>query len=260
MAAEPSAFAALGLAPGASQSQVDDAYRRLMKAHHPDRNGGDGRRAAEITHAYSLLRRDFADRRRRRAVPVPVTARKRRTARNRSGWLVVLIAGAAAAGIAARDDRGGSRGSPTRLYDPVAADNGRLVAAVPALGNFDEPLHDKVIDAAIRDALHFRTEGGMDAAVAYSRDCHSRIQRSPNLVLFDACAAFDESMIALGADSPPMEAGPFSGRAIIAREMAAARAVSDDMLGADSRLHQIRSRVEFALLPQLDAAASRPGL
>jgi curved DNA-binding protein CbpA len=48
MSAERSAFAILGLRPGAGRAQVDSAYRRLMKLYHPDRTGGDGIRAAEI--------------------------------------------------------------------------------------------------------------------------------------------------------------------------------------------------------------------
>ena len=56
MAGDASAYAALGLEPGADSSAIEQAYRRLIKEHHPDRQGGDARRAAEIIEAYRKLR------------------------------------------------------------------------------------------------------------------------------------------------------------------------------------------------------------
>ena len=58
MAADASAYAALGLEPGADAAAIEQAYRRLIKQHHPDRAGGDARRAAEINRAYRELRLD----------------------------------------------------------------------------------------------------------------------------------------------------------------------------------------------------------
>jgi curved DNA-binding protein CbpA len=49
----------LGVAPGVSAEELHDAYRRLVKIHHPDRNGGSAestRRFQEIQAAYSTLR------------------------------------------------------------------------------------------------------------------------------------------------------------------------------------------------------------
>src|SRR6476469_7496273 len=56
MAGRASAFAALGLAPGADAAAVEQAYTRLIKQHHPDREGGDSSRTAEINQAYRALR------------------------------------------------------------------------------------------------------------------------------------------------------------------------------------------------------------
>src|SRR3954447_10804636 len=56
MGPEASAYAALGLEPGADASAVERAYKRLIKQYHPDREGGDGTRAAEINRAYRQLR------------------------------------------------------------------------------------------------------------------------------------------------------------------------------------------------------------
>src|SRR6476646_6043339 len=56
MAGDASAYAVLGLEPGADSAAVERAYKRLIKQHHPDREGGDGTRAAEINRAYRELR------------------------------------------------------------------------------------------------------------------------------------------------------------------------------------------------------------
>src|SRR5689334_24892861 len=52
-------YRVLGLSPGASSEEVHDAYRRLVKLHHPDRNGGSeasARRFAEVQEAYEAVR------------------------------------------------------------------------------------------------------------------------------------------------------------------------------------------------------------
>ena len=41
MAGRVSAFAVLGLEPGADAAAIEQAYKRLIKQHHPDREGGD---------------------------------------------------------------------------------------------------------------------------------------------------------------------------------------------------------------------------
>src|SRR4051812_13928533 len=48
-------YQVLGVAPGASTEELHDAYRRLVKLHHPDRNAGSAdstRRFQEIQRAY----------------------------------------------------------------------------------------------------------------------------------------------------------------------------------------------------------------
>ena len=56
MGGEESAYDALGLEPGADSAAIERAYKRLIKRHHPDREGGDAKRAAEINSAYRELR------------------------------------------------------------------------------------------------------------------------------------------------------------------------------------------------------------
>ena len=60
MDGDGSAYAALGLEPGADRDSVERAYRALIKHHHPDRVGGNAARAAEIIGAYRELRQDRA--------------------------------------------------------------------------------------------------------------------------------------------------------------------------------------------------------
>ena len=70
-----------GLSPGADGAAIERAYKLLIKQHHPDREGGDASRAAEITQAYRELRggkaaadplqfNEFAERRPRPRWPV----------------------------------------------------------------------------------------------------------------------------------------------------------------------------------------------
>src|SRR3954469_23346345 len=52
-------YRVLGVSPGASSEELHDAYRRLVKLHHPDRNGGSeesARRFAEVQEAYEDVR------------------------------------------------------------------------------------------------------------------------------------------------------------------------------------------------------------
>src|SRR3954447_24804603 len=56
---QPDPYRVLGIPYGASPAVVLDAYRRLSKRHHPDRNGGSAestRRFQEIQRAFETLR------------------------------------------------------------------------------------------------------------------------------------------------------------------------------------------------------------
>ncbi|HUG46100.1 MAG TPA: hypothetical protein VMK31_06275, partial [Sphingomicrobium sp.] len=149
-----------------------------------------------------------------------------------------------------------SQDGPTRsgIILPVewaAADSVAIASTRSTFASFDEPLHSGVIGSAISQALALHSGGDLASARDYSRDCHRRLHEDPNLALFDACAAFDESTLTLTLTDPRSESGPFSGSAVMTRQMAAARALSADMFAADSRLRQIRSRVDLVLLPRL---------
>lgn len=45
----------LGVDKSATQEEIKQAYRRLVKEHHPDKNGGDDTRFKEIASAYEVL-------------------------------------------------------------------------------------------------------------------------------------------------------------------------------------------------------------
>ena len=254
MSADDSPFAALGLRPGAGRAEVDAAYRRLMKVHHPDRAGGDSGRAAEINRAYTFLRRhDPLEAGRGR--PVPLTMRRRPRA-GRGGWAFVLAAACAAALFVYRQsstDRS-SRAVPLQW---AVGSPGEFATVAEPRPSFEEPLHERVIESAIADAVRFHSGEDLAGATEYSRDCHNRLRQEPNLALLDACAAFDEATLILNASDPLAETGTFNGAAVMARELAGARALSDDVFEADSRLQRIRSRVELALLPMIDEIAGR---
>lgn len=253
-----SAFEALGLKPGARRAEVDEAYRRLIKLHHPDRTGGDASRAAEINRAYSLLRRDgLAVAVHSYSVPVAVKPPPRPRS-GRGAFLLACAVIAAAIGALVTMDSGGPgrRGYSVPLKWPVA-ESARVASVVSPLTSFDEPLHAPVIDNAIADAVRFHAAGDSQGASEFSRDCQIRLRQEPNLAWFDSCSAFDEATVTLNWDQPLTDSGPFNGSSVMAREMAAARMLSDDMLGADSRLREIRSRVEVQLIPRIDPGAAQ---
>lgn len=257
MSARISALKALGLRAGAGRAEIDEAYRRLIKLHHPDRIGGDAGRAAEINHAYTFLRREVlpaAPRVRQVTVPPPIRSPRQR---RRSGviptiFIFALLCGAVG-GAATMTQRNFDR-QLAALRLPVLKPP--LIDAASPLTSFDAPLNDGLIDDAIENARKFRAANDEDGASDYSRNCQAKLRTSPNLAWFDACAAFDEAMATLRDDDSGLDSGQFSDSELMTRELSAARLLSDDSLAADARLHQIRSKVEFSLLPTLDAAAA----
>ena len=52
----PDPYQVLGVPRDASPAELQDAYRRLVKLHHPDRDGGSAERFLEIQAAYAAAR------------------------------------------------------------------------------------------------------------------------------------------------------------------------------------------------------------
>lgn len=241
MAGDGSAYAALGLEPGADTAAIEQAYRRLIKQHHPDREGGDGAKAAEINRAYRELR-DARPSDRPTVLEKPIAV----APRLRWGWTAIallLIAGIMAA--------------PWLFDAPLLPPPGFGVAATkiqhaanrigPPPDMMDQPLQLAVIDGSVRQALQLARHGDEMALANASRDCHRALRSHANLTQFDHCAAFDDTVVQLEDRDPLRDQGPFSEIAVTGRIWSAATALSSDSLSIDARLDRIRQRVEWQL-------------
>ena len=85
MAPDASAYSALGLEPGADARAIERAYKSLIKQHHPDREGGNSARAAEINRAYRELRAALGSKDWLELIDEPVEE-------TRNGWVRAAIA------------------------------------------------------------------------------------------------------------------------------------------------------------------------
>ncbi|WP_310467073.1 J domain-containing protein [Sphingomonas sp.] len=261
MSADRSAFVILGLEPGAEPAAIEAAYKKLIKRFHPDRKGGSAKRAAEINRAYSELRnrpapelerdrgdelsqaiyeRDAAIRASRRAKPRP-----------RSWWPVLLVALAVAALVdrrtvadltAAVSDRMG------RVLDQPDFGRGGGAQATAA-ADLDAPVDASIIAAAVISAQQLVAAGDRDALAERSRRCHFQMREQPSLERLDRCAAFEDAVAMLQGSDLVRDDGHFRASAVTARQMNAARLLSDDYLAIEARLDQIRGRVWLMLSP-----------
>jgi hypothetical protein len=240
MADDASAYAALGLEPDAHSAEIERAYKRLIKEHHPDRPGGDARRAAELNRAYRELRaghdlKDPLDLNDEWADGPPSVGR---------GWaafaLMVLATAAALLVIM------GPLGLSADALRPAVLHRFAGMRAAPA-DPMDHPLHIPEINASARHAqLLARTRDEMALASA-SRDCHHRLRNDPSLLELDRCAAFDDAVVLLQDRDPLRDQGPFSELAVTGRLWSGATALSEDYVAIDGRLDRIRLQVELAL-------------
>jgi hypothetical protein len=221
MAGRVSAFAILGLAPGADAAAIEAAYKRLIKLHHPDRDGGDGARAAEIIHAYRELR----------GGPLAIGALV--IFRDPIAPLVRNILPAASSGL------------------PL----GHVRAGAQAGDAMDQPLHVAAIDGAVREALRLARTSDEIALASASRDCRRKFREEPTLAQLDRCAAFDDAVVQLQDRDPLRDRGPFAQLAVTGRQWSAGSSLSDDYLAIDGRFDRIRLRVELAIADALEPSA-----
>lgn len=237
MSTRASAFAALGLAPGADAAAVEGAYKRLIKQHHPDREGGDSARAAEINRAYRELRSPAEK-------EVLELDRDEPFGAKRSVWTAVAIAAAAGSLALVAATAWMSPDSPAAAM--------RATPAAPAGEPMDQPMFNPAIDEEIRRALAISASEDELALTAASRDCHQQLRREPSLEQLDRCAAFDSAVILLQDRDPLRDRGPFSELAVTSRLMRGGSLLSNDYLAIDGRLDQIRLRTELALAPRIE--------
>lgn len=242
MAGDASAYAALGIEPGADSEAIEQAYKKLIKEHHPDREGGDARRAAEINRAYRELRaeRNLRD-------PLELNGDWGIPEREGRAWLTLALFVALAVGVLLL-----ATGPLSTLAQPSRPHIRAVVDRASASADpMDQPLNLSAIDASARQALHIaRTRDEMALASA-SRDCHHLLRSRPSLLQLDRCAAFDDAVVQIEDRDPLRDQGPFGELAVTGRIWSGAAALSDDSVAIDSRLERIRLRVEEALAPAM---------
>ena len=245
MAGNASAYAALGLEPGADSGTIEQAYKKLIKQYHPDREGGDARRAAEINRAYEELRaiKHLKD-------PLELNDEWPVARREGRAWVVIAVVLAVAAiGLLL------AQGPLAPLAEGLASAGGARPdarhpkASAVAADPMDQPLHLAAIDRAVQQALQLARTRDEMALSSASRDCHHQLRSGPSLLQLDRCTAFDDAVVQLQDRDPLRDQGPFSELAVTGRQWSGAQALSDDYLAIDSRLDRIRLQVELALAP-----------
>jgi len=159
MAGRPSAYAALGLEPGADNAAIDRAYKNLIKRHHPDRTGGDAGRAAEIIQAYRELRgsaaRDALEFNDVEGLP----------GKPRFTWTALVAAvGAILILILTVGPVSRLKGVPSLPLGKITRDS------TPDL--MEHPLTLAAVDSGVQNALRLSRSGDEMALATATRDCH----------------------------------------------------------------------------------------
>jgi hypothetical protein len=238
-----SLYVILGLEPGADRAAVEQAYRRLIKRHHPDRSGGDAAQAAEINRAYFELRRH------QQAVEPPAMVSRRRQprrARRRRGrlWPLLVVLTAATVLVGWKVER-----VPrwvAELGDASVAASGPARAVSADSASLDGPLNQAAVAGAIGEAVGLIERDDAEELAQRSRDCHRQMRARPELAQLDRCAAFDDAVVA-AADGELDDRGVFGASAVTARHMTAGRLLSSDYLAIERRLDRVRLSVELKL-------------
>lgn len=262
MRVSAASYAVLGLKPGADRDAIEKAYRRLIKRHHPDRAGGDGARAAEINRAYFELR---GRRVQELDEPKPSTVaeaiymrRATRTRvprprpRGRSWKPLVLLALLIAASVWRVEIGARLTRLSAELRDAMAPAVTYRAASMPEDG--PDPLEAALNVGAVRDSIRQAQSlvggRGIDRAADASRACHRTMRLAPSAEQLDRCAALDFTVVAIARNDVLQDDGPFSASAVTAREMSAAKLLSDDYMLIEARFDQIRTRVDATVDPK----------
>jgi hypothetical protein len=249
-----SAYAALGLEPGADRAAVEQAYRRLIKLHHPDRSGGDASRAAEINRAYFELRRQHEaeppepEVRVRRSNGARHRKRRRRSSSGKL-WPVLILSVAALLLIGRERVVEQVPRWIAWLADAPVPESGRGSAARADSSALDGPLSEPAIGGSIEQAVRLTRSGDEEELAQLSRSCHRAMRSNPELAQLDRCAAFDIAAVALADRDPISDRGAFSASAVTSRLMNAGRLLSSDYLAIERRLDRVRTAVELTLTP-----------
>lgn len=244
MGVDRSAYELLGLEPGADRDAIEQAYRRLIKLHHPDRPGGDSGRAAEITRAYRELRSSTGRGEAMDFNAYPVIGAIGR------GWQVIALC--LAIGLLSLAILAG--GPFDTGFGPRAEPGDRRGADA----SIEQPIDLRALEATVAEVrAMFRSQDEMKLA-GLSRECHEEFRQSPEVGKFDRCVAFDAAVIMLQDRDPLRDQGPFREVAVVRRHWSEGLMLTNDGWALDSRLDAIRLRVELLLAARRDAEQLPP--
>jgi hypothetical protein len=251
-----SPYAVLGLSAGAGRDEIERAYRRLIKLHHPDRDGGDAERASEINRAYAELRRAGQDTDRQTAAP-PRRPRSRRARRRRRRlrerqarsqvWSVLTLGLCGLLLLQAEplsDDLTAGWYGFEQAVEPVFSGSGQRRSEPTAI---DALLSEAAIAAAVRQAESLSAAGNEDALSEQSRACHRDLRATPTIEMLDRCVAFDIAAAALADYDRAGDDGRFGAPEMTARQMNSGSLLSGDYLAIERRLDRVRSIVGMSL-------------
>ncbi len=252
MVADASAYAVLGLEPGADPKEIERAYKALIKQYHPDREGGDARRAAEINRAYRDLRWLREDEEwifEEGTDPAEPSSTGLPWARVAAGIALGIVLLASFTGPVRR--------AVGQLSGATAStgQTGRVGPTADAPDVMNRPLDLAAVNGGVEAAVRIARSQDEMALASASRDCHHELRLNPSLGQLDRCAAFDDAVVQFRDRDPLSDQGPFSELAVTGRLMSAATLFSNDYLAIDDRLDRIRLQVELALAPPLPLAA-----
>lgn len=252
MGGDRSAYELLGLEPGAGREAIEQAYRRLIKLYHPDREGGDPLRAAEITRAYRELRghRTRGEELEFYAQPPPGPTS--------AGWQIIALSVAIVL-LSLAILAGGTFDSG--LGSRIAGAPVKSTARVPAPDSpIEQPIDLRALEATVGEVRRlFRSEDEMRLA-ELSRECHRAFRQSPTIDRFDRCVAFDDAVIILQDRDPLRDQGPFREVALVRRHWSEGMVLTNDSWALDSRLDRIRLRVELLLAPRIEPPRDEPAV
>lgn len=250
MTGATSPYILLGLKPDADRAAIDEAYRRLIKLHHPDRSGGDATRAAEINFAYARLKRagEFNPDRASAAVDADIARRAANaqpplqpSSRRSLLWPVLIMV----VGVLAITNR-------ERIVDWSANSSARSgVSAAPQPGPVIDPVRTRLsgrsdpalVAHGVAVATTLLARSNLGVAGSRSEACFDQLDAAPDPDLFDRCVAFDDAVVALTGSAMLEQQSPFSLAAMARRHMRAARLLSTDDKASRARLARIRSGV-----------------
>ena len=234
-----SPYTILGLRPGADREAIDEAYRRLIKQHHPDISSEDPERAAEINRAYAALRGSDPA----KISELPIAEKSSRRAAHRRGSAAGLLMALAALAVLyllpARTVPAVRMARAPAVIPEGSKGSGADTFALRSLPDED------AVYSAVATARRMREDGTMDQIIKLSRSCEEDLRTYPNPSLLDHCVAFDTASALLAGRSA---GGRFRAEDMAARHVRSALRMSNDVVLAEERVESVRRTAEKMVL------------